>query len=67
MNTTEDKMNKNRTETSVDVLLSEAVNRTFDRNLFHPAAAAAAAEQKFTHGRVFGQDVPQLQAVRVQV
>lgn len=46
--------------TFVDVVLSEALNGTFHGNLLH---TSALAEQEFAGGRVFGQYVPELQAV----
>lgn len=46
--------------TFVDVLLSEALNGTFDRNLLH---ASALAELEFASRKIFGQDVSELQTV----
>lgn len=58
---------KTQTETGtfVDVLLSETLNRTFDRNLLH--MVAAPAQLQLSRRRVFGKDVTQLQAVGVDV
>lgn len=60
---TENKQKK-QADTFVDVVLCEALNGTFDRNLLH---TSALAELEFAGRKVFGQDVPELQAVRVDV
>lgn len=46
--------------TFVNVVLSEALNRTFDRNLLN---SSSLGELKFANRRVFGEDVPELQVV----
>lgn len=51
---------KTRAETFVDVLLSEALNWTFDRDLLQQVAPA---QHESARRRVFGQDVAQLQTV----
>ncbi len=51
---------KKQVVTFVDILLSEALNGTFNRNLLH---TSALAELEFPSGKVFGQDVPELQGV----
>lgn len=61
---TKDDMKSRTSTTFVDVVLSEDLDGTFDGNLLHPAAPA---ELEFTHRRVFGQDVAQFQAIRVDV
>lgn len=50
--------------TFVDVVLSEALDGTFNRNLLR---TSTLAELEFAGRRVFGQHVPELQAVRVDV
>lgn len=50
--------------TFVHILLSEALERTFDRHLLH---TSTPAELQFAGRRVFSQDVPELQAVWVDV
>lgn len=51
-------------ETSVDVVLGEALHGSLHGDLLH---AAALAELQLPGRRVSGEDVPELQAVRVHV